>query len=963
MRIVLLLLYAFLISRSGAAAQAPAQDLVGQSVVEVVLEQEGQRLVDPVLEGLIQTRVGQPLAISQVRETIDHFFNLGRFDDVQPTAEAVPGGVRVRYVLVPAHPVDRIEFRGMLGMSEGDVRRIVTDRFGRTPPESRAEQAARALQGEYRIRGYPAATVKHHVDKTHTPDRATLVFEVDAGRRARIAQVRYRYLDPSEAATKYEIPIIREGDPYDPDKVEESLRRWEERMKAQGYYEARASYGALMPDDAYPEVSVLRGPLVTLEFSGDPVPEKDRERLVPLRAEGSADEDLLEDAKLAIEQYLHERGYSDAVADYTIDNSAPGQRKIRFHVTNGPRYRVGLVRLTGNKEYPTPELEKIVTTKAGDLFVRLTLEAQKAALEAAYRARGFVRAKVTATEALLPSDAPERADRPVEVVLHIEEGPRTTVRSLGFAGNELMTEAQLRELVPLAVGSPYVTSEVLTGRDRIATRYHNRGYLDAVVREDVKLADNDSQADIIYTVGEGEQTIVEHIIVTGNEKTKAETILNELEFREGEPLGLAALTNSQTKLARLGLFRRINIQPVAHRGEATQDVLVQVVEADRTTVGYSFGVEGTLRARPTGPGGTAEDHLDVAPRGGFEIGRRNLWGSNRSVNLFTRVSLRSTDSVRSDDDTPLEPGETQSDLGFKEFRVLGTFREPRLTEHAELVITGIVEQAIRTTFNFSRRIARAEVGTRITSNLGVTGRYSFERTKLFDEIFTADDPEVPLIDRLFPQLRLSKLAGSLIRDTRDDLLDPSRGTSVLLDTDLSARALGSEVGFVKTYLQGFLYRRLPTRRRLVLAVGARVGAAHGFERIEGDHSLPASERFFAGGDTTVRGFSLDRVGDEETISDTGFPLGGNGVIILNGELRANLAGPLQGVGFIDAGNVFRLATDVSVTDLRSAAGFGVRVNSPVGPIRLDLGFNLDRKVFAGSRERSPVLHVSIGPAF
>jgi outer membrane protein insertion porin family len=113
----------------------------------------------------------------------------------------------------------------------------------------------------------------------------------------------------------------------------------------------------------------------------------------------------------------------------------------------------------------------------------------------------------------------------------------------------------------------------------------------------------------------------------------------------------------------------------------------------------------------------------------------------------------------------------------------------------------------------------------------------------------------------------------------------------------------------------------------------------------------------------VRGFSLDRVGDEETISDTGFPLGGNGVIILNGELRANLAGPLQGVGFIDAGNVFRLATDVSVTDLRSAAGFGVRVNSPVGPIRLDLGFNLDRKVFAGSRERSPVLHVSIGPAF
>jgi outer membrane protein assembly complex protein YaeT len=957
----------FAAAQSATAQVAPAPDLIDQPIVEVVLEQEGKPLIDPLIQDLIQTRVGRPLSIRDVRETFDHLYNLGRFDDIRPMAEPVPGGVRVRYVLIPAHPVDRLEFRGMLGLPEGEVRRIVTDRFGTAPAESRAPQAARTLQSEYRTRGFPAATVTHRVETTHNPDRATLIFDIAAGRRARIAEVQYRYGDPAEAATKFELPAIKNGEPYDPEKVNDVLQRWEDRMRGQGFYQARASVGANMPDDAYLVVTVTRGPLVVLEFAGDPLPAKDRDRLVPLRTEGSADEDLLEDAKLAIEQYLHERGHRDAAADYTRNDSTSGQLKITFHVTNGPRYTVDAVRFTGNSAFSTPELEKIVTLKGGDVFIRSTLAAQAAAVEAAYRTRGFVRAKVAPVEGVLPGDG-DSQDRRLEITLNVDEGPRTTVRTVAFSGNTVISEAQLRGIVPVVAGSPYVATDVLEGRDVIALSYQNRGYMDVAVREEVALAEKDTVADVTYTVTEGSQAIIEHIIVTGNDKTKTETIVNELEFKEGEPLGLTALANSRTKLAQLGLFRRINIQQVPHRGEATQDVVIQVVEADRTTLGYGVGVEGTLRARPTGPGGTAEDHLELAPRGSFEIGRRNLWGTNRSVNLFTRVSLRSTDILH-EGETPSAENQLESNPGFNEFRVVGTFREPRLTQRSELLLTGIVEQAIRTTFNFSRRIVRAEVGTRLTPTLSVTGRYSFERTKLFDEIFTADEGQ--LIDKLFPQVRISKVAGSFIRDSRDDLLDPGRGTFVIVDTDLAARALGSEVGFVRTFAQGFLYRSLPLQRRIVAAFGARVGAAHGFERVKDGQvvsDLPASERFFAGGDSTVRGFSLDRLGNDDTISrETGFPLGGNGVVILNGELRVRIAGALQGVGFIDAGNVFPKATQLSLRDLRSAAGFGVRVDSPLGPVRLDLGFNLDPKEFVRasgtSREKRMVFHISIGQAF
>ena len=190
---------------------------------------------------------------------------------------------------------------------------------------------------------------------------------------------------------------------------------------------------------------------------------------------------------------------------------------------------------------------------------------------------------------------------------------------------------------------------------------------------------------------------------------------------------------------------------------------------------------------------------------------------------------------------------------------------------------------------------------------------------------------------------------------------------MIVDGELAARAIGSEVGFVQTYLQGFYYHRLPSQRRIVLALGARVGLAHGFVRVLDGvtiQDLPASERFFAGGDTTVRGFTLDRLGNEETITPTGFPTGGNSVVILNSELRIAVVGPLQATGFVDAGNVFPKASDLDFTDIRPTAGFGVMYRSPVGPIRVDLGFNLNpRELVPGVQERSRVLHILLGQPF
>jgi outer membrane translocation and assembly module TamA len=192
------------------------------------------------------------------------------------------------------------------------------------------------------------------------------------------------------------------------------------------------------------------------------------------------------------------------------------------------------------------------------------------------------------------------------------------------------------------------------------------------------------------------------------------------------------------------------------------------------------------------------------------------------------------------------------------------------------------------------------------------------------------------------------------------------------------------VGFVKTYFQARTFYQLKTERRTVLALAGRLGAAHGFPRevprldangepvtgvgglpiIDVVQDLPASERFFAGGDTTVRGFALDRLGDDSTISDTGFPTGGNGVVVLNAELRVAVTSRIQAAGFMDSGNVWARASDIDLSELRAAPGFGVRIATPVGPIRLDLGFKLDRRELSPGRlERRSIWHISLGQAF
>jgi outer membrane protein assembly factor BamA len=332
----------------------------------------------------------------------------------------------------------------------------------------------------------------------------------------------------------------------------------------------------------------------------------------------------------------------------------------------------------------------------------------------------------------------------------------------------------------------------------------------------------------------------------------------------------------------------------------------------------------------------------LAPRAFVDLGRRNLFGKNRSVNFFASASLH--------------PNETETSsrvgYGFAEYSLRGTFHEPRVFGTAmDGVLTATLEQQIRSSFNFAKKSAAAQVSRRLTSRVSVSGAYQLQQTRLLDVNVSPEDQ--PLIDKVFSQVRLSLFSIQGFYDTRNDPVDTTRGEYFSVNTQLAARAIGSEVGFAKSSFTGQVFRPVPLGRGTVFAVQARLGVATGFPRdvvvtdpvtgevtVEHDRELPEPERFFAGGDTTVRGFALDTLGAPGTIAANGFPIGGNAETIFNVELRVPVRGGLGVVGFVDTGNVFAKAVDINLLELRSAAGVGLRYKSPVGPIRVDLGFKL-----------------------
>jgi outer membrane protein assembly factor BamA len=391
---------------------------------------------------------------------------------------------------------------------------------------------------------------------------------------------------------------------------------------------------------------------------------------------------------------------------------------------------------------------------------------------------------------------------------------------------------------------------------------------------------------------------VDHIVISGLRRTREEVVRRELLLEEAQPLGLQKILESQRRLSALGVFRRVSITEMDPESEERRSLVVSLDEAPVTTVAYGVGY-------------AERDRL----RGSVEVSRRNLFGMDRSLSTFARVS-------------------------FTGSRLLATYREPYVFgRRQELFVTGFREEEDRPFFDFVRFGGFLQTGVKLSPAWNLVLRYTYQKT----DTFNIEDPSQ--VGREFAASTLSGPSLSVIDDTRDDPLDPHRGHFVSADIVLSHAWLGGN-SFAKGFLQTSTYHRLTARN--VLALSARLGLARTFG-LEEPLFLPRADRFYAGGDYSLRGFSLDAVN----------PRGGNALLLAGVELRAEAVRSFSGAAFLEAGNVYPLVSDMTLHELRYTAGVGLRYRSAFGPLRLDWGYKLNRR----PGESASHLHFTVGHAF
>jgi len=874
------LLTALLLSAPAASRPAAAGDIVA-SVRIAAPDADVERL-----SRYVEVKVGEPLRPDVVRHVVQLFYATGEYEDVIVEAEPGPAGLDVVFRPIPAPRLLSVIVEGTRVISPGDVARIARLRGREALWAVRLERAAQDVALTLASRGYLEAQVTGSVRRA--PGGADAVFTVRAGPRAQVGAARVEGASRLDDALRARIRP-EPGDIFRRERAKAAAEAMRRQLVRAGHWRAQVEV-----EESYDPASgrvALRfraqpGPLTAVEFQGPRIGHGLRSTVEGLLRDGGLKADALEEAIDLIEKALQRQGYRDAAV--TRHEETRGARDVVvYELRPGAPAKVASVRI--DADVSDVEWPRLATAPGRPLRDADTGE----------DARRIARALEDAGHASARVDvvAPEGGGE-VPVVFRAQAGPRTLVASVSVdTSGPLPGDNPAREL-SVRVGLPYRIRDVARDRNALLSTYRDAGYAQAEVTPEATLSEDRRQADVVLHVTAGPRLSVDHVVVAGLERTEEEVVRREMTVREGGPLGQQQVIESQRRLGALGLFQRVSVAEIDPESSGQRTLLVSAEEAPLTTVAYGIGY-------------SENDLL----RGSLEVTRRNLFGMDRTLSAFARLSFRGS-------------------------RFLTTFREPYfLGRRQEMFASGFREEGERPFFDFVRYGGLLQTARALSPRWSLIVRGGYQRVHVFNVINPGQ------VSREFGNYAVAGPSSSVVNDTRDDPLEPHRGRFLSADVEYSDKHFGGDT-FVKGFVQASGFERLTSR--LVLALNARLGLARTIG-LEESIFLPRAERFYAGGDYSLRGFSLDSV----------LPSGGNALVLGSAELRIDAGRYLAAAVFSDVGNVFPLVSDLDLRDLRYTAGVGLRYKSALGPLRVDWGYKLDRR----PGESAYHVHLTIGHAF
>ena len=670
---------------------------------------------------------------------------------------------------------------------------------------------------------------------------------------------------------------------------------------------------------------------IDYEVDGSAVSLDDIKEVVDIRALDILDEARIRQNITKIQDLFVEQGHFLAETTYRLDPDATSGTRITFIVHEGEKVEVRRVEIVGNKALTSEEIEENLFTREGGWFSFLSksgefkkemFETDVQRIQYLYLTKGYVQIQVGEPVVTLASDR-----RSMEIVIPVEEGPRYKVGDIDIEmadgdGTWLIEKDKLRKRISLTPDAWFDYGQMQQDVQSVSGAFKDRGYANANVATQHHVDPDTLTFGVTFRVQKGEPVYIRRIEIRGNTDTRDRVIRREMKIAEGDLYSIDTIKRSHRRIMALGFF-----EPATRPGD-------------------DGGVK--IEPRPTGDPRTLDLIVNVKEKqtGTFQIGAG--FSSLESFILTGQISKENF----------LGRGQTLSaQITFSAIRQLYSvsFFEPYMLDTPitfAFDLFNFQEEFID--FTRLRTGGTLSLGYRLTDDLSLSFSYALEAV---DATLRRSDIN---IERLRQEGLTSSLRATLSLDTRDNRIFPTSGQYSTLSAEVASRYLGSENEFWRVIGRTRWY--FPLFWDFVLRLNGTAGFIQGL----GGQSVPLFERFFVGGIFTVRGFERNSIGEHLYLASNPdgtlnpITIGGNKELILNAEIEFPIFKEvgIKGVVFMDAGNSWG-GDEFNPLDLRTSAGFGLRWNSPVGPLRFEWGFPLKPR----KGEDPSVFEFTIGNSF
>jgi outer membrane protein insertion porin family len=932
---------------------------------------------------MIPQKAGQPLDRDQIRESIRILFGTGRFADIQ--AEVTPAGpdVVLTFTTSPNFFVGAVDVEG--APSHPNTNQILNATKFQLGELYTLDKLNRALQNVRQLmqeNGYYRAGVTAESNSNSVTQQMNILLHITPGEPAHVGEVKVTGHSTFSPSQLQDVAKMRPGERVTAARVTNSLQSLRKNFQKQQRVLAQVSIAEqkYRADSNAVDYTYLiePGPVVLISAQGFRISHGLLKKEVPVYEENALDDDLLNEGKRNLLDYLLSRGHFDATVEIQKE-TGPDTIRITYHIVPGLVHKFEVIEIAGNKYFSRQMLRsRLQIQPSGTFFFRgrfsgALLKNDVANLQALYVSNGFREAKIQTKV----DDNYRGVPNHIAVRIQIEEGPQTLVGAFHIAANQKIDAKSFPEL-NTTPGQPYSEQNLAKDRESILNYFFNHGFSNATLDIIAKPSPGEpNREDVTYNIQEGEQFFVHEVMAAGLEHTRDYVVQREIQVAPGQPLSQQELLDTQSKLYDLGIFNQVDMAVQNPEGSDPQkNVLVQMQEAKRYTFTYGLGLEfetglpsGT--SSPTGSTG-------VSPRVGFDVTRLNVGGRDQTLTF-------------------------QSHVGSLQQRGLISYEIPKLfnQDRFKIFYTVFYDNSLDVaTFTSQREEGKIDLRQQIGKPLlnhstSITYRFDYRYVKASHLASNFSPAEFSLFSL---PARVGGPGFTFISDKRDNPLESTKGQYFTLDGFAASSYFGSQANFARALGQDSTYYAFGRpKHKFVFARSTTLGLEQVYQGSQvlppgacqlsglslnscpaGISVIPLPEVFFAGGGNSHRGFGLNQAGPRDP--DSGFPVGGTALFVNSEELRfPQVSLPFLGEGFgfaifHDMGNVFTAGHDMlkglmrwhqpdpvqcvpssgvintgcetffnnSGYDFTShAVGLGLRYKTPIGPLRFDFGYNLN----------------------